>query len=154
MCVAEVIILLTLGGLTVVVRQHRVSAHVALSTTSHHCGRRSARQAQSTCSCRTKSRWRVSHSVSLCLPLCRLYHSARLYLRGHSHIATALRVTLTVQPEQRKEKFGLLPRDFTHSSVTLEVGPDYCERMGPLLLSVALCLSAAVPQRVKGERNK
>lgn len=47
--------------------------------------------------------------------------------------------------------------DFFFFTNTLNLGSQSCllwERMGPLLLSIALCVSVAVPQHVKGEWEK
>ncbi|XP_014901814.1 sushi, nidogen and EGF-like domain-containing protein 1 [Poecilia latipinna] len=77
------------------------SAHVALFTTSHHCGRIGVASAEE-----PDGRWPTQFTCS-----CSAQPQRRLYHLGDS--------------------------------------PDCCARMGPLLPFIVLCLSAAVPHRVK-----
>lgn len=128
-----------------------LSAHVALSTTSHHCGRSgqgSSAGGPGGHSSRTDPGGDCCLSADFITEEDFTWEDIQQPLPGQ-----------IPQPrrERRRENFWLLLRDFFffffyHISVTLEVKTCLSwERMGPLLLSIALCLSAAVPQHVKGE---
>lgn len=88
-------------------------------------------QPQSTCTCNTQFRWRT-------LSKKKDIHNSSPTQLGESEGRRTFADRCVISP---------------HIFITLEVRPVSCARMGPLLLSIALCLSAAVPQHVRGERK-
>lgn len=97
-----------------------ISAHVALSTTSHHCGR--SGEGSGAAGPGSHSSLVHIHEIQVVSVSLLTSSLARTLLRGH--ITRALW-------ERRRENFWLLLRViffYYHISVTLEVEPVYCKR--------------------------
>ena len=148
-------------------RPGALSAHVALTTTSHHCGRSwegssGGGRGRHTSLINTSiqvERERVSVPTS---------SPRRTLTCPDIQLQTAARANPSARRECRRgEPLALWLRDIFYLFIfllslffftnILNLGSQSCllwERMGPLLLSIALCVSVAVPQHVKGEWEK